>query len=66
MTLVRFRAAPGFQLDGAERDGEFLRLLVPDGAAEVERLVRAGVPLAGLEVRPLTLEEALAARSNGS
>ena len=33
-----------------------------DGGAEVERLVRAGVPLAELEVRPVTLEEALAAR----
>jgi ABC-2 type transport system ATP-binding protein len=66
MTLVRFRAAPGLQLEGAECDGEFLRLLVPDGAAEVERLVRAGIPLAGLEVRPLTLEEALEERSNGS
>ena len=66
MTLVRFRAVPGLRLDGAHSDGEFLRLLVPDGAAEVERLVRAGVPLSGLEVRPLTLEEALEARSNGS
>lgn len=63
LTLVRFRAAPGVRVDGSERDGDYLRLLVPDGAAAVEELLHAGVSLAGLEVRPLTLEEALASRS---
>ena len=65
MTVVRFRAAPGLDVDGAERDGAYLRILTPDGGATVDRLVRAGVPLAELEVRPLTLEEALAARGAG-
>jgi ABC-2 type transport system ATP-binding protein len=62
LTLVRFRAAPGVRVEGAERDGESFRLLVPDGGAAVERIVRAGIPIEGLEVRPLTLEEALASR----
>jgi ABC-2 type transport system ATP-binding protein len=59
LTLVRFRAPAGVQVAGAERDGERLRLLVPDGGRAVEELVRGGVPLADLEVRPLTLEEAV-------
>jgi ABC-2 type transport system ATP-binding protein len=66
LTLVRFAAAPGVHVEGAEREGDRLRLLVNDGGAAVTRLVRDGVPLAGLEVRPLTLEEALAARATGS
>jgi ABC-2 type transport system ATP-binding protein len=60
---VSFRAAPGVAVAGARRDGPYLRLLTRDGGATVEQLVRAGVPLAGLEVRPLTLEEALASRN---
>jgi ABC-2 type transport system ATP-binding protein len=63
LTLVRFLADPAVRVDGAERDGDSLRLLVRDGAATVAELVRAGIPLAGLEVRTLTLEEALASRS---
>jgi ABC-2 type transport system ATP-binding protein len=63
MTVVRFRAAPGLEVDGAERDGEWLRILTSEGGATVDRLVRAGVPLADLEVRSLTLEEALDARA---
>src|SRR5262249_54708582 len=62
LTLVRFAAAPGVQVDGADREGDRLRLLVRDGGAAVERLVRAGVPLPELEVRPVTLDEALASR----
>jgi ABC-2 type transport system ATP-binding protein len=62
MTVVRFRAAPGVAIEGAVRDGELVRLLVRDAGATVARLVRDGVPLVDLEVRPLTLEEALAAR----
>jgi ABC-2 type transport system ATP-binding protein len=62
LTLVRFRAAPGVDVAGAERDGEHLRLLVSDGGRAVEELARAGVRLADLEVRPVTLEETLASR----
>jgi ABC-2 type transport system ATP-binding protein len=63
VTLVRFRAPPGIQVAGAERDGERLRLLVSDGGRAVEDLVRGGIPLADLEVRQLTLEEALGPKS---
>jgi ABC-2 type transport system ATP-binding protein len=63
LTLVRFRAAPGVDVAGAEREGECLRLLVSDGGRAVEDLVRGGVRLADLEVRPLTLEEALRPKS---
>jgi ABC-2 type transport system ATP-binding protein len=63
LTRVSFRAPPGTAIDGAERDGPFLRILAADGGDVVARLVRCGVPLVDLEVRPLTLEEALAARS---
>jgi ABC-2 type transport system ATP-binding protein len=63
LTVVRFRASPGVVVDGAERDGPYLRILTRDGGAEVERLVRRDVHLVDLEVRPLTLEEALSVRS---
>jgi ABC-2 type transport system ATP-binding protein len=62
LTRVAFRAPPGLMVPGAEREGAFLRLFTRDGGEAVERLVRSGVPLVELEVRPLTLEEALAAR----
>ena len=62
LVLVRFRAPPERTFPGAEREGCFLCLRAADGGAEVARLVRAGVALDDLEVRPLTLEEALAAR----
>jgi ABC-2 type transport system ATP-binding protein len=65
MTVVRFRAGPGVEVERAGRDGEYLRIVTADGEAEVERLVREGVPLAGLEVRPPTLEEALGAWRDG-
>jgi ABC-2 type transport system ATP-binding protein len=64
LTLVRFRASPGVEVAGAVREAEHVRLLVPDAGRTVEELVRAGVPLSGLEVRPLTLEETLAARAH--
>jgi ABC-2 type transport system ATP-binding protein len=64
LTLVRFRASPGVEVAGAVRDAGHLRLLVPDGGRAVEELVRGGVPLPDLEVRPLTLEETLASRSS--
>jgi ABC-2 type transport system ATP-binding protein len=62
LTVVRFRAASGVVVDGSEREGEFVRILTRDGGAEVDRLVRAGIPLTDLEVRPLTLDEALPPR----
>jgi ABC-2 type transport system ATP-binding protein len=64
LTRVSIRAAPGVSVDGGTRDGDFVRILVRDAGAAVEQLVRTGVPLVDLEVRPLTLEEALAARSS--
>jgi ABC-2 type transport system ATP-binding protein len=62
LTRVAFRAAPGLDLDGAEREGDRLCLAVADAGACVERLVRRGVRLVDLEVRPLSLEEAIAVR----
>jgi ABC-2 type transport system ATP-binding protein len=61
-TLVRFRAAEGVEVDGARRDGEYLDIVTADGGAVVARLVAAGVELDALEVRRLTLQEALASR----
>ncbi len=62
LTRVSFRAPERLAIDGAQREGTRARILTSDAGAAVERLVRAGVPLVDLEVRPLTLEEALAAR----
>jgi ABC-2 type transport system ATP-binding protein len=50
-------------LEGAERDGSHLRIVCVDGAETVARLVRSGIPLHEVEIRPPTLEEALAARA---
>jgi ABC-2 type transport system ATP-binding protein len=44
-----------------KHDGEAVRADVEDAGAFVASLVRRGVELAALEVRPLTLEEAIAA-----
>lgn len=63
--VVRFRALPGIAVPGAVRDGDLLVLHTRDSGAEVTRLVQAGLRLVDLEVRPLTLEEALAARRSG-
>lgn len=65
LTVVRFRAPPGAHIEGAEREGPYARILTRDAGAEVERLVRRGVRLVELEVRPVTLEEALSVRSRG-
>jgi len=62
LTRVSFRAPRSFTLEGAVQDGEAIRADVRDAGSLVEQLVRRGVPLVDLEVRPLTLEEALAAR----
>jgi len=66
LTRVTFRAPSGFTVPGAEREGPFLRLFTRDGGEAVQRLVGSGVPLIDLEVRPLTLEEALAANGGQS
>src|SRR5207302_33739 len=58
LTRITFVAPASLSIDGAERDGESLRILTSDAGAAVARLVRENVPLVGLEVRPLTLEEA--------
>jgi ABC-2 type transport system ATP-binding protein len=60
LTRVTFRAPLGAAIEGAERDGRLVRIHTADAGATVTRLVRDGVPLADLEVRPLTLEEAIA------
>ena len=62
LTRVSFRAPPTFTLAGAVREGDAIHTDVRDAGALVASLVRRGVPLDGLEVRPLTLEEALAVR----
>ncbi len=62
-TVIRFSAARDRVIEGGERDGDFVRIFTRDAGAALERLVRAGVPLTELEVRPLTLDEALAARA---
>jgi ABC-2 type transport system ATP-binding protein len=61
LTRVTFKAPPGVVVDGAARDGPQLRILTPDAGRTVEQLVRARIALVDLEVRPLTLEEAIAA-----
>jgi ABC-2 type transport system ATP-binding protein len=60
LTHVSFRAPTGLVVAGATRDGDRLQFAVSDGGELVERLVGDGLFLADLEVRPLTLEEALA------
>jgi ABC-2 type transport system ATP-binding protein len=60
LACVTFRAPPGRVVESAVGDGRLVRILTADAGATVARLVRDGVPLAELEVRPLTLEEAIA------
>ncbi len=62
LTVVRFRAPPDLAVEGAERDGDFVQILTRDGGAEVERLVRHGVSLLELEVRPLDARRGALAR----
>ena len=62
LTRVTFRAPAGVTIEGADRDGALVRILTSDASAVVERLVRENVQFTDLEVRPLTLEEAIAAR----
>jgi ABC-2 type transport system ATP-binding protein len=62
LTRVSFRAPPTLTLAGAVRNGDAVHVDVRDAGALVTSLVCGGVPLDDLEVRPLTLEEALAVR----
>jgi ABC-2 type transport system ATP-binding protein len=61
LTRVSFRASQRLELPGTVHDGETIRADVEDAGAFVAALVRRGVELAALEVRPLTLEEAIVA-----
>jgi ABC-2 type transport system ATP-binding protein len=61
LTRVSFRVSQQLELPGAVHDGETIRADVEDAGAFVAALVRRGVELAALEVRPLTLEEAIVA-----
>jgi len=62
LTRVSFRSPPGVALDGFRLEGELAHADVEDAGAFVAALVRRGVRLVELEVRPLSLEEAIAAR----
>ena len=64
-TRVSFRAHGAKPVAGSVRDGDFVRILTRDGGATVAALVRDGVALDDLEVRPATLEEAIAAIGGG-
>jgi ABC-2 type transport system ATP-binding protein len=64
LTRVTFRAPPELVVEGARRDGPFLQLLTADAGAAVAKLVRENVALVDLEVRPLTLGEAIAVRGS--
>ena len=61
LTVVRFRAAARLVIEGAERDGAFVRILTRDGGAD-GRAARPRRRAARTSSRcaPLTLEEALA------
>jgi ABC-2 type transport system ATP-binding protein len=61
LARVTFRAPVDVDVEGATRDGPWLRILTADAGETVARLVRMEVELDDLEVRPLSLEEALAA-----
>jgi hypothetical protein len=60
LTRVRFRTSRSdIAVDRARREGDHLHVLVRDAGAVVTDLVRCGVALDDLEVRPASLEEAL-------
>ena len=48
--------------DGAVREGSFASLVTTDPAGTIDCLIGAGLALEDLEVRPLTLAEALSSR----
>ncbi|HEY4347132.1 MAG TPA: ABC transporter ATP-binding protein [Gaiellaceae bacterium] len=62
LAVVRFRGRAA-AVDGAQQEGSFVRIVTPEPGTVVERLVQTGHQLADLEVRPVSLEEALASRS---
>jgi ABC-2 type transport system ATP-binding protein len=60
LARIRFRAPRGGMPAGrARRDGDYVVVVADDAGAAVTQLVLDGVPLVDLEVRPVTLEEAL-------
>ncbi len=61
-TVVRFRVGAGAVPAGAVREGSFALLFVTDPAGTIDNLIGAGLALEDLEVRPLTLAEALSSR----
>jgi ABC-2 type transport system ATP-binding protein len=62
-SVAEIKAAAGLtRVSYRAPDGELMRIDARDGGPVVEELVRRGVPLVDLEVRPLSLEEALAVR----
>ena len=62
LTRVTFRAPHGCVVEEAESQGDLLSVLTRDAGALIERLVLDGVSLVDLDVRLLTLEEAIVAR----
>ena len=60
--VAEIKAAAGLTRISYRFDGKLVQIDARDGGPVVEGLVRRGVPLVELEVRPLSLEEALAVR----
>jgi ABC-2 type transport system ATP-binding protein len=62
-SVAEIKAAAGLtRVSYRGRDDKVVQIDARDGGPVVEELVRRGVPLVDLEVRPLSLEEALVAR----
>ena len=62
-SVAEIKAAAGLtRVSYRDCDDKLVQIDARDGGPVVEDLVRRGVPLVDLEVRPLSLEEALAAR----
>lgn len=63
-SVAEIKAAAGLtRVSYRGRDDKLVEIDARDGGPVVEDLVRRGVPLVDLQVRPLSLEEALAARA---
>jgi ABC-2 type transport system ATP-binding protein len=61
-SVAEIKEAAGLTRVSYRCDGKLVQIDARDGGPVVEGLVRRGVPLVELEVRPLSLEEALAVR----
>lgn len=61
-SVAEIKAAAGLTRVSYRHEGKLIQVDARDGGPVVEGLVRRGVPLVDLEVRPLSLEEALAVR----